>query len=138
MEFSSTCVIVGGWQLICVFQKLDTLFAMCICIQMVMLAGSLLGYSVFLLPLLLCHHVALGGRCFTDSWDHHLFRVLPFDLAAACRSWSSVTLPTCVCMQVTSERYSLQQTGPLVPSRRSGAIWCSSDPSEIPAESLWT
>lgn len=101
---------------------------------MVTLAGSLLGDSVFLLPLLLCHHMALGGQCFTDSWDRHLFRVLPFALAAAWRSQSSVSLPTCVCMQTVNERCARQQTGPLVPSSHSGAIWGSSDPSEISAE----
>lgn len=128
VEFSTVCIVVGGWQLICIFQKLDMLFALCF------YSGSLLGHSVFLLPLLLCHCVALARWCFTDSWVHHLFRVLPFDLAAAWRSQSSVSLPTCVCMQVMNERYSLQQTGPLVLSSHSGALWCSSDPSEIPAK----
>lgn len=37
-------------------------------------------------------------------------------------------------MQVMNERYSLQQTGLLVLSSHSGAIWCFSDPSEIPAK----
>lgn len=48
-----------------------------------MWSGSLLGGSVFLFPLLLCLRVALGRWCFMDSWDHHLFRVLPLHLAAA-------------------------------------------------------
>lgn len=62
MEFSSVCITVGDWELICVF-------------QMVMLAGSLVGGGhdlVFLLPLLLCHHVVLGQTVL--CWDHHLFR----------------------------------------------------------------
>lgn len=84
MEFSSVCIVVGGRQLICIFQKLDMLLAMCVSIQDGDTGrGSLLEDSEFLLPLLLCYHVALGGQCFTDSWDHHLFRVLSFDLAAA-------------------------------------------------------
>lgn len=33
VEFSSACVIVGGWQLSCVFEKLDRLPALCVCVQ---------------------------------------------------------------------------------------------------------
>lgn len=33
VEFSSASVIVGGWQLSCVFEKLDRLSALCVCLQ---------------------------------------------------------------------------------------------------------
>lgn len=33
VEFSSASVIVGGWQLSCVFEKLDRLSALCVCVQ---------------------------------------------------------------------------------------------------------
>lgn len=55
---------------------------------------------------------------FTDSWDNHLFRVLPLHLVAASLSQSSVSFPSRVCTQVVmGEGSSLQQMGPLL------ALW---------------
>lgn len=84
--------------------------------------------------LLLPSCVAQGALCFRDSWGLRLFQVVPFDLAVSWRAESSVSLPTCVCIQTVTERYHLQQMGPLVPSCCSGSIWGSGDPSEIPPE----
>lgn len=60
-------------------------------------AGGLLGDLVFVVPLPLCLCMLSGGPCSPDSWGHHLLQVLPFDLAAAWRSESSVDLPACLC-----------------------------------------
>lgn len=82
VEFSSASVIVGGWQLSCVFEKLDRLSALCL--RSGWQCGQVAFWRpVFLFPLLFCLHLALGGWCFRDSCDHHLFRVLPLHLAAA-------------------------------------------------------